>query len=182
MVESDLTLIVNDRTRVAPLPSRWTGWNRTVTTIGIVAMVVVSVDQAVKAIVSDWLGPEASSHRWWLADGWLALEYVENTGAAFGILSGQTWLLSALAVAVALGFVLAFRRELPDSRLLQVSIGLVVGGGIGNFVDRVRLNYVVDFIAVGIWPRFNLADSAITIGLAMLASVVLRDASNQDKS
>ena len=134
----------------------------------IVALMVIVADQVTKMVTVAWLGPDAAYHRWELAGAWLAFDYVENTGAAFGILRGRTWLLSAAALGVATWFAFAYGRSLPRSRVLQVAIGLVLGGAIGNLIDRVRLGYVVDFVAVGIWPRFNVADSAITIGLVLL--------------
>ncbi len=80
------------------------------------------------------------------------------------------------------GFLLAFRNQLPHSRLLQLGIGLIVGGAIGNLIDRLRLGYVVDFIAAGTWPKFNIADSAITIGLMLMAWTVFRDETSRENT
>jgi signal peptidase II len=135
---------------------------------------IVTLDQITKSIIVDWIGPGAANSRREVLGTWLAFEYVQNTGAAFGILKGRTWLLSVLALVVASSFMVMFWKHLPFDRLLQFSVALVIGGAIGNLVDRVRLGYVVDFVAVGAWPRFNVADSAITIGLVLLAWTVLR--------
>lgn len=143
---------------------------------------VVVVDQLTKTVIVDWLGPDQVVHRWELAGPWLAFEYVENTGAAFGLLAGRVWLLSALAVLVGFGFLLAFRSDLPQSAQLRLSIALVIGGGIGNFIDRVRLGYVVDFVAVGVWPKFNVADATITVGLIVLALTALREEPSRENS
>jgi signal peptidase II len=140
-----------------------------------IAAAVVLIDQISKLVVVAWIGPDEVVQRRELAGAWLAFEYVENTGAAFGIMAGRVWLLSILALIVGLGFVVAFRRELPSSPLLRSSIGLVVGGGLGNLIDRLRLGHVIDFIAVGVWPKFNVADSAITIGLVLLALAAFRE-------
>jgi signal peptidase II len=148
---------------------------RTVAVILSTIGLVVAIDQATKAVVADWLGSSDFARRWELAGRYLAFEYVENTGAAFGILAGRTWLLSLLALVVGCWFVAAYLEQLPFSVTLQVAVGLVLGGALGNLIDRVRLGYVVDFLAVGIWPRFNVADSAITIGLLLLFVTVLRD-------
>ena len=136
---------------------------------------VVAVDQGTKAFIVNWLGPTASERRWELLGQYLAIGYVENTGAAFGILAGRTWLLSLLALVVGCWFVAAYWGRLPFSATLQIAVGLVLGGALGNLLDRIRLGYVVDFLAVGVWPRFNVADSAITIGLLLLFVSVLRD-------
>jgi signal peptidase II len=143
--------------------------------MAVVCLFVIIVDQVAKAGIVAWIGPGQQSHRWELAGRLLALEYVENTGAAFGILAGRVWLLSVMAIVVGCGFLVAFRKELPENRLLQVGIGLILGGAIGNLIDRLRLGHVVDFIAAGTFPKFNVADSAISIGLALLAVAVFRD-------
>ena len=86
-------------------------------------------------------------------------------GAAFGFFPNQTLFL-VLASFVGIGVLLIFyRANSLNSTLLRLSLGLQLGGAIGNLVDRVRLGYVVDFIDVGAWPVFNLADSAIVVGL-----------------
>jgi signal peptidase II len=128
-----------------------------------------------KYVVSAWIGPETARDRVPIVGDALALEYVENTGAAFGVMAGRTWLLAFLAVAVSVFLVTTWRKSLPDNPWMQVGVGLVLGGASGNLIDRLRLGYVIDFIAVGPWPRFNLADSAITVGLAILFLAVLKD-------
>ena len=76
---------------------------------------------------------------------------------------------TALALAIIAGLVVYYRRVPGPSRLLGLCLGLLVGGALGNLIDRWRLGHVVDFVAVGIWPRFNLADVAVTLGVAILA-------------
>ncbi len=139
--------------------------------IAITAAIVLVADQLVKAIVSEWLGRGASTHRWELLGRWFAFEYSENTGAAFGIFAGQTMLLSAVAVVVTGVFLYSMRDQARDNRILLLAVGVVLGGALGNLIDRVRLGYVVDFIRVGIWPNFNLADSSIVVGLCLMAFV-----------
>jgi signal peptidase II len=97
--------------------------------------------------------------------GLFRVTYVTNTGSAFGLFPNQTIPL-ILASFVGIGVLLLFYRTHPlNNTMLQVSLGLQLGGAMGNLVDRVRLGYVVDFIDVGAWPVFNLADSAIVVGL-----------------
>jgi signal peptidase II len=105
------------------------------------------------------------------------LTYLQNTGAAFGILKGMTVLFIVLSVAAALwiGYELWVAppdRAQADHRLQSpvrvVALSLVLGGAVGNLIDRLWRGYVVDFIDVRIWPVFNLADSAITIGVGLL--------------
>jgi len=97
----------------------------------------------------------------------------ENTGAAFGILRGRS-LLFVVISALACVAIVAFHRAIARQRRVeQFGFSLVLGGALGNLVDRVRLGAVVDFIDVGVrdlrWPAFNVADSAIVVGVTLLA-------------
>lgn len=132
-------------------------------------------DQAVKWAISAWIGPDAVRHRIDLIGSWIGLDYVQNSGAAFGILAGQPLLLAIAAVLASALFVGMMRTTLRTHPLVPVAVGLVLGGAIGNLLDRIRLGYVVDFVAVGTFPRFNIADSAITIGLILMAWTALHD-------
>jgi signal peptidase II len=145
-------------------------------TLGI-ALGIVLVDQATKLVILRTLGRGADASRHDLMGSLLALDFVRNTGVAFGMLQGRQWLVSILAIAVLAGFLIGFGRDLPLSRLARVGVGLIVGGAIGNLIDRIRLGYVVDFIAVGSFPRFNVADSAITIGLCCIGWFLLTEQS-----
>lgn len=180
--ESDPQLISTQSTRHREPERQGLRWTQVAQIIGAVVIAVVALDQLTKALIVSWIGPGSADQRWYLAGSWLGLEYIENTGAAFGILAGRVWLLSALAIVVALGFLMAFWSLLPTSGWLRLSLGLVIGGGIGNFLDRLRLGYVIDFLAIGIWPRFNVADSAITIGLVVLALTTLREETSRENT
>lgn len=104
----------------------------------------------------------------------LTLSY--NMGAAFSFLSDaggwQRWFFVALAVVVAVVLVVWLARLSPRERLLAASLALILGGAVGNLVDRVLYGYVIDFLDVYYgqwhWPTFNVADSAITLGVAIL--------------
>jgi len=157
-------------------------WRRIVPFVAAIALAVAVVDQATKMVVVAWIGPDQAIHRWELVGRLAAFQYVENSGAAFGIFAGRTWLLSALAIVVALGFTIAFWKDLPHSGLPRVSVALVLGGAIGNLFDRVRLGYVVDFVAIGIWPKFNIADCAITIGLILLTYSAFVESPNREST
>jgi signal peptidase II len=142
-------------------------------------LAVVILDQASKAIVVDRIPLHDYVP---LVDGLLSLSHVRNHGAAFGLLSDwnlpyQSLLLSALSLA-ALGAIAAYFLRLPRSAWLpRLSLSLVLGGAVGNVIDRLRLGYVVDFVHVYWrdyqWPDFNVADSAITIGVALLVIDIL---------
>lgn len=135
----------------------------------LVVLTVLVTDRLSKSVVQGWLADRPADRRVDLAGDWLGLQYVENRGGAFGTLSGYGGVLTVVALVVIALIVIAYVRSGRPSAWLQVGIGLLVGGAIGNVLDRLTLGYVVDFVAVGPWPRFNVADSAITVGVLLLA-------------
>ncbi|AZR73014.1 signal peptidase II [Anoxybacter fermentans] len=102
------------------------------------------------------------------------LTYVHNYGAAFGILQGRRELFILVAIVV-LAFIIYFYKQLPKDRISRLALGLALGGTIGNLVDRLRLGYVIDFFDFQVWPIFNIADSAIVIGMALFAWILFND-------
>ena len=134
----------------------------------LVAIFIVLLDQWTKKIAVDLLEfrqPEAVT----LWFDWL-LTY--NTGAAFSFLADaggwQRWFLSAVATILSVCIVVWLFRLAPQERYLALPLGFILGGGVGNLLDRILLGHVVDFISLHYkgwyWPAFNLADSAITLG------------------
>ena len=108
----------------------------------------------------------------WPAEGLFRLTYGTNSGSAFGLLPNQTVALIVASV-IAIGFLAYFyRTQVRPTSILRLSIGLQLGGALGNLIDRVREGSVVDFIDVGPWPIFNLADSSIVVGMAVLIWVL----------
>lgn len=109
---------------------------------------------------------------------YLRLTYVENRGAAFGLFQNQTLFFVVVGVVV-IGVIVASYRYLPRSGfLLHLALGLQLGGAVGNMIGRIRQGYVVDFVDFGYhanwWPVFNVADSAIVVGVSLLALSLLR--------
>ncbi len=102
-----------------------------------------------------------------------------NKGAAWGILQGQMWFFYVITVVVIIGIVYYMRKAAGGSRLLGVSLGFMLGGAIGNFIDRVYRKEVVDFIHTYIFnynfPVFNIADSALVIGVSLLMFQMLKE-------
>lgn len=151
----------------------------TVTLVGIAAS-VFAIDQLTKFLLVSMIGPDRFESRVDFVDGWLALEYTENRGAAFGVLSGLVPILTAASIAVLIGLLLHYMRQVKPPLWHTLAIGAVVGGALGNLVDRVRLGHVIDFLSVGPWPNFNVADSAITVGVLVLIWGWTRPASSFD--
>jgi signal peptidase II len=135
---------------------------------------VLVLDQASKAVVSSALAMHQVVP---IIKGLLNLTRIHNTGVAFGLLAGQasslrTFLFLAVALA-AMGVVLwMVYRLTPDQKVERVALSLIFGGALGNVIDRARLGEVIDFIDVYYrsyhWPAFNVADSAISIGVILL--------------
>jgi signal peptidase II len=141
---------------------------------------LIAADQASKWLVTRAVPLEGTRD---VFRGFLRLWHVRNSGAVWGFLSGHDggWVPKAITVlaAAALLVVLAFfLRTAAGERLELLSYALILGGALGNLIDRLRLGYVVDFIDVFVkswhWPTFNLADSGITIGVLLLAFTLLR--------
>jgi signal peptidase II len=142
------------------------GWARVLFVAGIVVM----LDQATKAIVSDSL---ASGERVSLVLG-IDLTHVTNRGIAFGLF-GDGGDAVLVVTAAALALVLAWFARDPGRPGLWLAVGLLVGGALGNLADRVREDAVTDFIDPPLWPAFNVADIAITAGaLALVLSALGR--------
>lgn len=140
--------------------------------LGIVALVagaVLLLDQLTKAWIVAGLA-SLEPPRLDIVGNWLGLEYTENRGVAFGLLGG---LGPFVVVAPLLVFVIMaalYLRSAAPPIWQSIGFGLLAGGAVGNLVDRIRLGYVVDFISVGRWPNFNVADSAVTAGAVILVA------------
>jgi signal peptidase II len=135
--------------------------------VALVAAVVFLLDRWTKTIVLHSFLPGESRlvipHLlWWT--------YVQNTHGAFGMFGNSPLLLIVLAVIVLAVFTYAFRDAVRRSKLVRVAFGMIVGGAIGNIVDRFQHRWVVDFIDFRtIWPNvFNVADACITVGVGLL--------------
>jgi signal peptidase II len=149
------------------------------------AILVVLVDQATKRLAEERLGRSGvRSVPLPVVGDYLRFTYVENRGAAFGLLQDQTAFFVFVGVLV-IGVIAASYRYLPRSGFrLHLALGLQLGGAVGNLIDRVRQGYVVDFVDFGYhanwWPVFNVADSAIVIGVALLALNALGPTAAED--
>lgn len=135
--------------------------------VALAAFVLV-LDRWTKALIQRDLGPGSDHAVVPLAGDWFLLEYAQNRGVAFGALGAWPGVAAALPAIILLGVVVYVLRLGLRGRWLAIGAGLVVGGAVGNLLDRVRLGYVIDFVSVGSWPNFNVADSAISVGVACL--------------
>ncbi len=140
-----------------------------------VAVAVLALDQLSKAAVMRYLAPQVPWNPIEPLRSIVTLTYVTNTGAAFGLFPqlGNLYVVVALVIVAAL--LIFYRRLALSHRLMQVCLGMQLGGAIGNLTDRLRFGYVRDFVDFKIWPVFNVADSCIVIGVLILAFLLLRE-------
>ena len=137
-------------------------------------MLAVASDQLSKAWIITILPTNESIPE----EGFFRLTHVQNSGAIFGLFRDHT---STMIIGSSIGIVLilfcaffAYRWFLPiNTKTGKLSLGLILGGTIGNLIDRIRLGYVTDFIDIGIWPTFNLADSSVVTGVIILVAYLL---------
>ena len=139
-----------------------------------IALLVVAADQLSKRWIQSNFYPGQSVPE----TGFFRLTYAQNTGAAFSIFFGKSDILavvSLIGVILILAYNFLMYRRFPFliTRLNKIALGLILGGTIGNLIDRMGLHYVRDFIDVGPWPVFNLADSATVVGVIIFAVSLL---------
>ncbi|WP_232851903.1 signal peptidase II [Nocardia acididurans] len=147
---------------------------RRLRTVLIIAAVLFALDLLIKCIVVATIEPGKPIY---LIGDFVRLSLVRNPGAAFSMATGMTWLLTLIATAVVIGVIRIGRtlRSLPWA----VGLGMVLGGALGNLVDRLfrapgpLQGHVVDYMAVGWWPVFNVADSAIVCGAILLVALTV---------
>lgn len=137
---------------------------------GALCGVVVILDQAAKALVEAKMYPGQEVD----VLGPIGLTLSHNSGVAFGLASGGGARL-VLVTALALGVVAYLFWRDPTRPGMWVAAGLLAGGAIGNLTDRIRVDAVTDYIAIGSWPAFNLADVAVTAGVLLLAYAYVRE-------
>jgi len=135
------------------------------------ALIITALDQVVKRVVVDCLDMGQSID---VVGSFVRLTRTSNTGGAFGLLRGRgNWFIVVSIVAVLAIVVLSRRIVRGGRRVERLAFGLILGGAVGNLIDRIRLGAVTDFIDIGgsgyRWPAFNVADSAISIGVTLLA-------------
>jgi signal peptidase II len=140
------------------------------------ALLVVASDQVAKALVTGALAPGQSMD---VVGDVVRIVFGQNSGALFGLFKDNALMFGIVSLAV-IGLIVAYHARSASSLYLTVTLGLLLGGAIGNMLDRLRLGYVVDFVDVGIGPTrfytFNVADSAISLAILLLFIAAVRPA------
>src|SRR3989338_1808323 len=105
----------------------------------------------------------------------LHLTYITNTGSAFGLFKGLNWFFVLFSVIVIIAIFYYLKKIVKSKKLLQFAVGLLLGGTIGNLIDRIAYGAVVDFIDFRVWPVFNIADSAVTISVILMVVLLWKE-------
>ncbi|HEY3921259.1 MAG TPA: signal peptidase II [Gaiellaceae bacterium] len=132
--------------------------------LGAVVLAAVVGDQVTKAVVRSHLRLDEALH----VVGPLSIHRVQNSGIAFGLFASATAIVTVLTAIAVAWMIVFFARSGARHPVLPTALGLLIGGSVSNLADRVRLGHVTDFIDFRWWPAFNLADSFIVIGVAIL--------------
>lgn len=143
----------------------------------ILLVLIIFADQLSKWLVVALLQGKESVY---VIPGVLRFTYVENDGAAFGMLDDHRWVFLVLSTVMIIALIFYIVKYKPSSKWVMTSLILIVGGGIGNMIDRILLGYVIDFIDFCAFPNlwrwvFNIADSAVCVGTFMLSVWLIID-------
>ena len=144
---------------------------------GLVLVVVIALDQITKHTLGTWIEPGQVRH---VIPG-ISLVYERNTGVSFSFLAGDgdlVYVVIGLALVGLIGYLLAR----PAQPLLWLPTGMLIGGAVGNLIDRVANGSVIDFIKLPHWPAFNFADMSITFGVILMAIVIELGSRKRDET
>ena len=137
----------------------------------IVGALLVIIDQIIKYFVSVYLQPVGSVS---VIDNLVSLTYVENKGVAFGMFSDMRWVFVALTSVLLAIIIFYMFRKRPKGKFFYICAALIIGGGIGNLIDRIFYGYVIDYLSLSFFPPVcNFADYCITAGTIMLVIYLL---------
>lgn len=140
----------------------------------IVALLLIAVDQITKYLTVSYLKPIGNID---LIPNIFSLTYVENKGAAFGMMQDARWFFICLTIIILAVLTIYIIRKKPQGKLLRISFALIYSGAIGNLIDRLFSGYVVDMIRVHFFdfPVFNFADCSVVIGTILLCLLIIKE-------
>ncbi|MDW5523221.1 MULTISPECIES: signal peptidase II [Carnobacterium] len=145
------------------------------------AAVILVIDQITKYVVVNNIDLYEVKE---VIPGILSWMYIRNTGAAWSILEGQMWFFYIITFAVVIAVIYIMQKYAKGNWLFSLGLSLILAGALGNFIDRLRLGYVVDMIRLDFmnFPIFNVADMSLSIGVAVIILYVLLDEKNKKLS
>ena len=146
----------------------------------IIAALVVAVDQIIKYFIAANLKPVGSIP---VIDGVFNLTYVENKGVAFGMFKDMRWFFVVVTLIFIGAIVFYMFKQRPEGKLFYVLAGLIIGGGVGNLIDRLLYGYVIDYLSLSFFPPVcNFADYCITGGVVVLAVSIIFKSAGKEKN
>ena len=144
-----------------------------------IGLVLAGIDQIIKLVIVNNVQLNENIN---VLGDIFRITYVRNDGVAFGMFSGMQWLFIVITVLMLGAIIFYMFKKHPDSKLFYITVALIVGGGIGNLIDRICYNYVVDYLSLSFFkPVCNFADYCITIGVILLAVYLLFFADKKEK-
>lgn len=146
------------------------------------AVLVAVIDQVLKYLVVNFLDKTNPTE---IIPNLFSITYVENKGAAFGMLADARWIFITFTIIITAFLIYILFKKRINNKLFLTSVVLIIGGGIGNLIDRISLGYVVDFLSISFFPPVcNFADYCITIGAVLLVIYILfmSDFTKKEKS
>ncbi len=151
---------------------RFIGMEETMPFIAIaIGVAIAAVDQIIKLLVINNLKPVGSVN---VVGDVFKLTYVENRGVAFGLFKDMPWVFIVLTSVLIAAIVFFMFKKRPKSKFFYVTVALIIGGGLGNLIDRVLYGFVVDYLSLSFFPPVcNFADYCITVGVIMLAAYIV---------
>jgi signal peptidase II len=138
-----------------------------------IAGLLIALDQWSKALVREQIALGSEVYPIPFLAPFFRFTYWKNTGAAFGIFQNANMPLLILSILISLVVLWLYFKSEDEPLIFRISLAMMLGGAIGNMIDRIRFGFVTDFIAVGIFPVFNIADSAVTVGVAIMLIAML---------
>lgn len=136
----------------------------------LISSCIVALDQFTKFLVQSRMNFGSSIV---VIKGLLDISYVTNDGAAFGLFRGWNPIF-IMVTFIAIVFIFVYYRQFKDDLWMRIALGFLLGGAVGNLIDRIRINQVIDFINFRWWPSFNVADISVCIGAGMLLIRIIR--------
>ncbi|MFW5976496.1 MAG: signal peptidase II, partial [Bacillota bacterium] len=139
----------------------------------IISVIIILLDQWIKFLIDNSFQYGQSYP---IIQNKFHLTYVRNSGAAFGIFKEYTYLFIIFSIFIII-FLLYLLYRSPKNIIFEIGMGMILGGAIGNLIDRIRLGFVIDYIDIHIWPIFNLADIFVTLGIIIFLYFIWKDRS-----
>jgi signal peptidase II len=156
-----------------------------ITPLLAIAIIIIILDQFTKSMARGKLAIVGTIE---VIRGFFELIYSENTGAAFGTFQGRNSVFIIVNI-LAIVFIFIYYKKFKDNIWMKISLGFILGGAIGNLIDRIFFGFVTDFIRIRLWvihsfwwPNFNIADSGVTVGAIILIIVLFMDSYKAEKS